>query len=895
MGGGNDKTTIFAPISGVVTPLEKVPDPTFAQKMVGDGLAIDPTEEILKAPCDGTVTQLHPAKHALTVTETDGTEVLMHIGLNTVTLKGQGFEAKVAEGAKVRRGDELIRFDADYIARNAQSLLTMVVITNEKAVVTPIEGVVAEGALAGLELAEAGKTPLLSVSLPEGAKAGDASEASEAASDPIVILNPDGLHARPSAVLVATAKKFASKITLVKDGKEANAKSVVGIMGLSVKLHDKIVLKARGADARDAVKEVSALILSGLGENLHAMPKAASKAATRAALGEALRDRSKRDERAKPEAPVAQPKPAKPEDAGDPTIMAGVPASPGLATGPVFQLKGFSAEILENGAGADTERKALEEAVASSLKDLKDLVDSTRAAGDAGKAAIFTAHQELLEDPALLEVAEEGVGQGKSAAFAWKKSYEAQAEALASLDNPLLAGRATDVRDVGERVLRILAGSIGERPAIPAGTILVAVDLTPTDTANLQKSGALGFCVTGGGATSHASILARAAGIPAVVAAPERILDIPDGTEAILDGDKGMLKASPSPQELQKAKAVIEKIAAERAREMLEAAQDAVTLDGFKLKVVGNISGIPEAISIPGLGGEGVGLLRSEFLFLERAQAPDESEQTATYEAIARALGPTRDLIVRTLDVGGDKPLAYMPLPPEENPFLGVRGIRLNLLGTDIFRAQVRSILRAAAFTNLGIMFPMVATLEEFRAARDLVLGEKAGLGVTAPVQIGVMVEVPSAAVMADVLAPEVDFFSIGTNDLTQYTLAMDRGHPRLAKMADALHPAVLRLIGRACQAAAESGKWVGVCGGVAGDPVATSVLMGLGVGELSVSPKSIPSIKAGVRRLRIESCREIAKKALKLSTAAEVRAMLAKEEAAASGGEGKSGGEGRS
>jgi phosphocarrier protein FPr len=354
-------------------------------------------------------------------------------------------------------------------------------------------------------------------------------------------------------------------------------------------------------------------------------------------------------------------------------------------------------------------------------------------------------------------------------------------------------------------------------------------------------------------------------------------LKITNGDLAILDGDKGILKINPTEAEVTEVKAKREQAAKIHRRQMIAAIQPATTTDGVRIKVVGNISGVPEAAEIPGLGGEGVGLLRSEFLFLERADPPTEAEQTEVYTNIANHLTKDRDLIVRTLDVGGDKPLAYMPLPDEINPFLGIRGIRLNMLGTDIFAAQVRSILKVADLTNLGIMFPMVSTISEFEAARDIVAREKEALGITSPVQLGIMVEVPSAAMMSDLLAKDVDFFSIGTNDLTQYTLAIDRGHPKLAKMADALHPAVLRLIKMTTEAAHKEGKWVGVCGGIASDILAVPALIGLGVDELSVSIKGIPAVKAAVRALSMERCKEIASEIIGMKTAVDVRGYLTK------------------
>jgi phosphocarrier protein FPr len=320
--------------------------------------------------------------------------------------------------------------------------------------------------------------------------------------------------------------------------------------------------------------------------------------------------------------------------------------------------------------------------------------------------------------------------------------------------------------------------------------------------------------------------------------------------------------------------------------ELSEADRPAVTKDGRRIKVVANIGSATEAEEIPSLGGEGVGLLRSEFLFLQRTDPPSEEEQAAVYQAIAKTLGPERDFVVRTLDVGGDKPLAYLPMPIEMNPFLGVRGIRLTLANKDLFRSQLRAILSASAYSKLHIMFPMVSSEDELLEGKAMVLEEKEKLGITCDVKVGMMVEVPSAAVLSETLSKEADFFSIGTNDLTQYALAIDRGHPLLAKKADALHPAVLSLISKTVKGAHANGKWAGVCGGIAGDIAAVPILIGLGVDELSVSSSAIPSIKAQVRRQELSECEKLASEALSLSTAFQVRALLA------GNAEGKTGGQ---
>jgi phosphocarrier protein FPr/phosphocarrier protein len=343
---------------------------------------------------------------------------------------------------------------------------------------------------------------------------------------------------------------------------------------------------------------------------------------------------------------------------------------------------------------------------------------------------------------------------------------------------------------------------------------------------------------------------------------------------ALLDGSSGLLHCKPSDELIAEAQQRVADQRVRQATEMTAAATRAVTTDGHRIEVVANVRNAEEAREGVAHGAEGVGLLRSEFLFDGRLAAPSEDEQAQAYRAVAAALGPERTLVVRTLDVGGDKPLSYLPLPKEDNPFLGLRGVRVSLDQPSMFRAQLRAILSSAGQAKLHIMFPMIATLEELREAKAMLAEEQAATGF-GPVQVGLMIEVPSAALMAEQLAREADFFSIGTNDLTQYTLAMDRGHPKLAKKADSMHPSVLKMIALSCEGASKHGKWVGVCGGMASDLLAVPALMGLGVHELSASVPAIPAIKALVRRLSLAECKVLAQELVQMGTAGEVRARL--------------------
>jgi phosphocarrier protein FPr len=494
--------------------------------------------------------------------------------------------------------------------------------------------------------------------------------------------------------------------------------------------------------------------------------------------------------------------------------------------------------------------------------------------GLGAEAAIFEAHIELMEDPELAESVRERVAAGVTAVRAWSTAIEERAAIVAALPDPLLAARADDLRDVGKRVLRLMLGLQQKTLAnVSQPVIIIARELTPSETATFDPQRVVGFCITTGGPTAHIAILARALGLPAVVAADEAIFRIPEGTLAIVDGNEGFLLPNPTPSLLNKATIFQQRWLEQRRASLAQAAQPAVTADGHRVEVTANIGSVADAVEALQQGADGVGLLRTEFLFLQRSTAPAEDEQFAVYRDIAETM-QQRPVIVRTLDIGGDKPLAYISMKPEMNPFLGERGIRLCLNRPELFRDQLRAILRAAPHGNLRIMFPMIADISEVRRARALIDELCRELSVP-PVQIGIMVEVPSAALMADVIAPEVDFFSIGTNDLTQYTLAVDRGHPSLAAMSDGLHPAVLRLIAHTIDSAHKFGKRADLCGELGSDPLAVPILLGLGLDEFSVTAPAVPLVKAQIRSLRLADAQPLAQKALACATPQEVRQLV--------------------
>ena len=818
---------LLAPLSGVLIALEQVPDPVFSGRVIGDGLCIDPTSSNLCAPLAGVISNVQASGHAVSITDDNGVQVLMHIGLDTVNLGGQGFTHLVEEGQRVVAGQALIQFDADYIARHARSLMTLMLVVSAE----PFTWLVASSGQveSGQPLLEIASTQALS-------EEAVASEGQAVFSQPLKLPNPNGLHARPAAVFAQAAKDFTAKIYLHKQQAQANAKSLVAIMALQTAFNDSVQLSAVGEDADAAIEALTRLLVEGCGETVTAV--APVEITTIDTL----------------------------------TLLRGICASPGSALGQVVQISEPVFDVSEFGGGADVEREALANALIEADLALQHLCDT---AGGEAEAEIFKAHQELLEDPGLLDQAQALIDEGKSAAFAWRAATEETAIMFRQLGSALLAERAADLTDVGRRVLKLLLGIGDQALELPQGCILIADQLTPSQTAAIDTGKVLGFATVGGGATSHVAILARACGLPSICGVPVQMLALSNGTQVLLEADKGELHVHPDSAAIKQWQARHAQQRQRHEHELANATLAARTRDGHHVEVSANVASLSETEQAMALGGAGVGLLRSEFLYLGRNHAPSHDEQVATYGAIARCVGPAHNLVVRTLDVGGDKPLAYVPMDSETNPFLGVRGIRLCLERPQLLREQFRAMLGCGELTRLHIMLPMVTQLSELRLARQMLDEEIVALGLTQRPKLGIMIEVPAAALMADLFAPLVDFFSIGTNDLTQYTLAMDRDHPRLASQADSFHPSVLRLIAMTVKAAHAHGKWVGVCGAMASERLAVPLLLGLGVDELSVSVPMIAPVKATVRELALADCQVIAQQVLGLESAGQVREAL--------------------
>ena len=522
----------------------------------------------------------------------------------------------------------------------------------------------------------------------------------------------------------------------------------------------------------------------------------------------------------------------------------------------------------------------METAVATAQSEIQQLHTQAVAQVGEAEAAIFEAHLLFLQDPDFMDQAKSAIFEQKiNAEAAWQQTAEATADMFRNLDSAYMQARAADVLDVAQRVLRHLLGVEAPTLDMPEPAILLAADLTPSDTARLDPSRVLGLAVEVGGATSHSAILARALGIPAIVGMGAALAEIADGQIIALDGGNGRLWPKPSKKQQTKLQTERETWLEQQQAAKAAGKEPAVTKDGRSIEIAANIGGPLDTAVALEYGAEGVGLFRTEFLFLGRDSAPSEDEQFDAYQKAAEAMG-RKPLIIRTLDIGGDKPIAYINQDHEDNPFLGWRGIRFCLDHPEIFKPQLRAILRASAGTNIKLMFPMVGTVDELRRAKAVLADCMTELKVKKVpfdenMEIGIMIEVPSAVAVADQLAVEAHFFSIGTNDLTQYVMAADRGNARVANLADALQPAVLRMIKQTVSAAHAGGIWVGMCGELAGNALATPLLLGLGLDELSMNAPAIPGVKTAVRRYTIAETQTIAKKVLGLDSAQAVQAYL--------------------
>ena len=671
----------------------------------------------------------------------------------------------------------------------------------------------------------------------------------------LTVKNSLGLHARPAARFVQIAGKFPQETIFITNlstqSDPINAKSINSVITLGVRHGHQIQVTASGPNASAALDAIKALAEDNFGDQ----ESASSPTSIQPGLD--------------------------PGSKSDSSSLIGVPASAGIALGPAFLYRPTLPDIPQHHIeDPEPEWQRLLQSIAKTRIQIEADRGLAAKRTNPETAAIFEAHLMFLEDEALLLPAREKIlSEKQNAALAWQSAVEKVSAGFHHLEDAYLQARGKDVEDVGRQVLLHLLGINPANFSMDKPGILIAVDLTPAETSQFDPARVLGICTALGGPTSHSAILARGLGIPAVVGLGDSILELKDGLSLILDGESGQVFIDPKPEIVDQYSIKADVIQKTKEKARLERTAPAITQDGRHIEIAANIGSVAEAKLAVESGAESVGLFRTEFLFLDRTLAPDETEQYEVYRATAKAL-EGRTLIIRTMDIGGDKSVPYLNLEQEANPFLGWRAIRISLSQPELFKNQLRAILRVAAEFPLKIMFPMIATLDELRRAKSLLAEAQQELVTrneshAAKIETGIMVEIPSVAQMAELFAREVDFFSIGTNDLTQYTFAVDRTNPKVAPLADACHPAVLRQIRHVIETAHLNGIWTGICGELAGDPDAIPILLGLGLDELSMSHPSIPMAKEIVRSWSTPQAQSLAEQALNLDSAEAVRILV--------------------
>ncbi|PMB48267.1 phosphoenolpyruvate--protein phosphotransferase [Fischerella thermalis CCMEE 5330] len=692
----------------------------------------------------------------------------------------------------------------------------------------PLEAIVAEmrKALAPKQ-AQLGDTP------PAAEEASASAQAADGQRLCLKVPNALGLHARPAARLVQTVGRFKASVTLrnlTTNSQPVNAASLNNVATLGARFGHELEFTATGEQAAEVLQAIQVLAAQNFGDPVD-------------------------------EAPVVAPAPrAEPERGATAGVLRGLAASSGIAIGQARRLQRPRLTITPQPVeDIEAEVARFYRSVELARADIAVNQRLTAQKTSAHDAMIFEAHALLLQDESLLQPTEEAIRQKQQdAPTAWKAAVDDMVARYRSLDDPLLSARAADVEDVGLRVLGHLLG-VDLDLTLSGPGILIAEDLSPSETARLDTSLVQGICTVAGSPTSHSAILARALGIPAVVGMGNALNQLDADALLIVDGTQGEVYVQPSEEVLARYRAQLEQEQQRRADALKRSQQRAQTQDGYRVEVFANIGSVNEVQRAVEQGAEGIGLLRTEFLFLDRLDAPTEDEQYEAFCAIGEALAG-RPMVIRTLDVGGDKPLAYVDQPGEANPFLGQRAIRLSLAQPDLFKTQLRAVLRASLRYPLLLMFPMIAIVDEFKQAVTLLEACRAELNIHAPrFPVGMMVEVPSAAIDATSFAPHVDFFSIGTNDLTQYVFAAERGNANVAYLANDNHPVILRLIREVVRAAQQHNKWVGVCGELAGDLNAVEALVGMGVRELSMSASRIPAVKEAVFALSYTQAQQAA------------------------------------
>lgn len=815
---------VFPPLDGILYDITNTPDEAFAMKVLGDGVTIDPLSNKIYAPVSGKVKSIYRTKHAIIISS-NSIDILIHVGLETVKLNGTGFSLFIKEGDSVKCGDVIGEFDTDYVASNSKSLMSPVIVLDLDPEKFKIKTNIFEYTDFNRPIFEVIATNEINI---------DENKSLEKllVSDEIIVLNPQGIHARPAAQIASKVKSLKMEVYLEKNGVQINAKSVVEILGLAINQNDRIRIKS---SSKEAIDILTSLII-GIKED-------------------------KLENIVKPNDYYA-----KVED----NKYYGIIAVDGLAIGKICYKKDSEFSFVENCDDYSLELDKLAEIYILAKNAINNEIKNIN---NNEMMSILSSHVELLDDPILYEHIVNVIKDNKTSAFAINQVIDEQCDKLSKLNSKLIAERQADLKDIKKRLLLLLDNTKVVLQNYEEKTILVADEFTPSEIISLHKN-IVGLVSVKGGTTSHVSILAKSLNIPLLIGVAPSVLNLNNKEVAILNLKESYLNIEPSKQELANIRKEIELIDSIKKQNLAQANKESMTVDQVKISCLGNIANLVEAEQLQINGADGVGLFRTEFIFIDKDSAPSNEEQFHIYKEIIAKSKSSYPFIIRTLDIGADKKLSYLNSFEEYNPVLGLRGIRLCLHYKELFIDQLKAIL-SQNVPNLKIMIPMISDILEFREVKKICYEVIDELKLNIKFELGIMVEVPSVAIMSDIFAKEVDFFSIGTNDLTQYTLAIDRENSMLAKSLDHLHPSVLRNIKLVVDGAKYYHKPVSVCGQMASEKMAIIILIGLGITSLSMNLVNIPDNKAFIRSLSYEKCKQIAENCLQLATANEVRIYL--------------------
>jgi phosphoenolpyruvate-protein phosphotransferase len=815
---------VLAPIKCIVVDLVDVPDEVFSSKILGDGVAIEPLDNKIYAPISGEVTLIAKTKHAFTISHETGFQLLVHIGINTVDLNGKGFNLKIIQGQKVTQGEYIGTIDLEYIAKTAKSLITPILLPQLDNSAFTINK---------LSYANIVDHTHIIMEVMQTSKINQSQNSKNIISNnliksvPIKIKNINGIHARPAAVLVELAKQHSTDIFLEKSTQLANMRNFMQILGLSITHNDIVCIYA----ANNVIIEQVTNVLNDFAEQQieHTTNKNIDSA----------NNHGKYEE----------------------NKYFGTAVSSGIAVGQLIKLTPYNFNIQENSQNTLEEKSRIQLAIEATKEDLKGVIRELTGKNDL-YVSICNLQLIFLDDENLITDINSIIDTGKTAEFAFSAIIAKNCQLLNQLNNQLLAERQNDLQDIRKKVLTKLTNSHKEI-IIEKPSVILCNELTPNDILTFNDN-VVGIVSVLGGNTSHVVIMARSKGIPLLLGVNPIILDTEVNEVVVLNNEIGYIDLKPTNEEINQSI-----VAMEKHKNPSIVNVSSLTTDNVKINCLANITNVNDMLLAKKYGADGIGLFRTEFIFLNQQNIPTIDEQQHIYAQVINQMNST--CTIRTIDIGSDKSTPSIKLPQETNPALGIRGIRTNYHYPNLFAEQLQAIV-ATNLPNIKIMLPMITSIEEYRTSLSLLNDIKKKLSNTRRIELGVMIETPAAVMLADIFAQEVDFFSIGDNDLTQYTLAIDREHNVLSQQCDHLHPAVIRSIKWTVDAAKKYNKPVSICGLMASNKLAIPLLIGLGITNLSMDCSEILRNKEIISKLSIQKSTQLANECLKLTTTQDVK-----------------------